>query len=85
MSDDLRPYCDRCGDRDECECPDDLDGPIYCGHGKDVDTYCVECAVAGEMALAGAFAAMLDKLQEREDEAKGAALAARFDKLEIGS
>jgi len=71
------PICPQCRQED-CDCPQDADGPIYCIHGKDVDTFCVECSVEAEMQLAGMFARMLARIQEREDETKGAALAARF-------
>ena len=54
--------------------------PAVCLHGLTVDTYCPDCAVAAETMLAGAFLRMLAKIQEVEDETKGAALAARFDK-----
>lgn len=52
--------------------------PAVCLHGLTVDTWCADCSVAAETMLADAFTRMLAKIQEAEDETKGAALAARF-------
>lgn len=73
----LDPECRDCGLL-ACGCPSDADAPIRCLHGQWLHEYCAECAVAGEMALVGALARMLDTIQRHEDETKGAALAARF-------
>jgi hypothetical protein len=71
------PECPTCG-LDPCDCPSDADAPILCAHGKNVDTWCAACTVAAEMTMAGMLARMLAKIQQREDEAMGADLAARF-------
>jgi hypothetical protein len=53
--------------------------PAVCLHELPVDVWCAECAAAAETMLAEAFTRMLAKIQETEDETKGAALAARFE------
>lgn len=54
------PVCPQCRNED-CDCPQDADGPIYCLHGKDVDTFCAECAVEVEIQLAAALARALNR------------------------
>lgn len=71
------PECRDCG-LVPCDCPSDVDAPILCAHGREVGTWCAACEAAGEMALAAALVEMLRLIQQREDEAMGAAMAARF-------
>lgn len=73
----------RCPHGNEEPCPDcdqdrGLNEPLVCAHGKTVGEWCAACDVAGQEALAGWFVRLLDRVREREDETKGAALAARF-------
>jgi hypothetical protein len=55
------PICPQCRSQEDCDCPQDADGPIYCLHGKDVDTFCVDCAVEVEIQLAAALARALNR------------------------
>ncbi len=74
----------------EGEWPEQM--PDLCPHGIDQHEAdcgrCVAAEIAASMtddaasseALAAALVAMLDRIQERDDETKGAYLAARFEK-----
>lgn len=65
-------------------------GHEFCKHNVDLDeAFCWRCKVerderARELSasdvLSAALVVMLDKIREHEDETKGAALAARFEK-----
>jgi hypothetical protein len=63
--------------------------PDYCPHGIDQhEADCGRCLrdeLSADDVLGAALVAMLKKIQEREDEAMGAALAARFEKDETTS
>ena len=67
--------CRLCGP--VCECPHDLDAPIYCVHKREVGEHCADCQIAGEAALAAKFAELLEKMRREDDEAVGAWLEGR--------
>ena len=73
------PICRECG-ADICACPSDADAPLVCAHGVEVGTCCGLCEAAAFDGLARMFAHVLDRIRERDDETKGAALAARFER-----
>ena len=62
-------------------------GHDFCRHGVDLhEATCYPCAFGEETELSAsdvlgaALVVMLDKIREHEDETKGAALAARFER-----
>jgi hypothetical protein len=66
----------------EGELPDRM--PSYCPHGVDENEAgcgkCLDAELSASDVLGAALVVMLDKIREHEDETKGAALAARFEK-----
>jgi hypothetical protein len=81
LDNDTTPRCGRClQPDDECECPHDADAPERCLHGLTVGELCAECQTLAIEQLEAEFIRRLDQIRQIEDETKGAALAARFEK-----